>query len=294
MTDESISRVRSFNRIVTQTIGAMNEDYLGHHRPLGESRILFEIGESGATVSALRDRLDLDSGYLSRLLRSLERQRLIETRPDKADRRARAAALTRKGRRELLALNRDSDLLAKSILEPLNESQRIRLGEAMATVERLLTSAAVLIQEVPPDSADAEYCLSHYFAELGERFDAGFDPALSLSPTHEDFVPPDGSFLVMRLRGSPVACGGFKRDTPNAAYLKRMWVAPEARGLGLGRRMLTELECRARALGYREVRLETQKSLTEAQQLYRSSGYKEVPAFNAEPYAHHWFEKPLD
>jgi len=288
-----VEQVRSFNRTVTQTIGALHDDYLGRHRPLGESRLLFEIGVSGASASELRSRLDLDSGYLSRLLRSLEAQGLVTTRPNSVDKRVRRAELTSAGRSELQSLNRDSDHLAQSILEPLNEAQQSKLTDAMATVERLLTASAVRIDEVSPASRDAEFCLKHYFAELAERFDVGFDPERSLSPTHEEFAPPDGIFLVMRLHGSPVGCGGFKRDAPKTAYIKRMWVAPEGRGLGLGRRLLSALEDRARSLGYRKVHLETQKSLKEAQQLYRSSGFVEVPAFNDEPYAHHWFEKRL-
>jgi DNA-binding MarR family transcriptional regulator len=287
-----IDQIRSFNRTVTQTIGALQEDYLGHRRPLGESRLLFEIGEKGATISALRDRLDLDSGYVSRLLRSLEKQQLVTTEPSPDDGRVRIAKLTSAGAMEIDALNRDSDQLAKSILAPLNERQRGKLAAAIAEVERLLTASAVRIDPVAPNSHDAQHCLSRYFAELAERFDAGFDPAKSLSPTHEEFVPPGGAFLVMRLHGRPVACGGFKRDG-DAAYLKRMWVSPDARGLGLGRRLLQELQARARASGYRVARLETQRSLKEAQQLYRSTGYREVPPFNDEPYAHHWFEKAL-
>jgi ribosomal protein S18 acetylase RimI-like enzyme len=155
-------------------------------------------------------------------------------------------------------------------------------------------ASAVAVEEVAPASPDAEYCLSQYFAELTERFDSGFDPVRSLAPTLNGFEPPDGSFLIMRLNGKLVGCGGFKRDGADAAYLKRMWVAREARGLGLGRRLLAELEQRARALGYRKVRLETEKSLTEAQALYHSSGYAEVPRFNDELYADHWFEKLLD
>ena len=293
MSDALIERVRSFNRTVTQTIGALQQDYLGRQRPLGESRLLFEIGETGATASDLRARLELDSGYLSRLLRSLEQQQLVVTRPDPADRRVRRVELTTAGRNELRSLNRDSDRLAEGILAPLNGLQRTKLTSAMADVERLLTASAVRIEQVSPDSRDAEYCLQQYFAELGERFDVGFDPALSLSPTHEEFVPPNGTFLVMRLHGQPVGCGGFKHESQGAAYIKRMWVANEARGLGLGRRLLQELEQRARSLGYRKLRLETQKSLSEAQQLYRSSGFREVPPFNDEPYAHHWFEKTL-
>jgi ribosomal protein S18 acetylase RimI-like enzyme len=152
----------------------------------------------------------------------------------------------------------------------------------------------VEIEEVSPTSPDAEHCLSRYFTELRERFDSGFDAALSSAPTLDEFTPPHGSFLVMRLGGRPVGCGGFKREKSGAAYIKRMWIAADARGLGLGRRLLHALEQSARSLGYRTIRLETEKSLAEAQQLYRSAGFREVPRFNDELYAHHWFEKTLD
>ena len=159
------------------------------------------------------------------------------------------------------------------------------------TRSRLLP--AVEIVEVSPDSADAQYCLARYYAEIAERFDGGFDRDQSSAPTLDAFAAPDRHFVVMRLDGALVGCGGFKRDAPGVAYLKRMWVAPEARGLGLGKRLLEALEEKARALGYQKVRLETERSLTEAQRLYRSSGYVEVPPFNDELYAHHWFEKAL-
>ena len=155
------------------------------------------------------------------------------------------------------------------------------------------SASEVRIAEVAPDDREAEYCLSRYFAEISDRFEDGFDPARSLAPTLDGFAPPDGSFLLLRLHGKPVGCGGFKRDSEGAAYIKRMWVSPDARGLGLGRRLLGALEERARELGYRKLRLETEKSLSEAQQLDRSCGYREVPRFNDELYAHYWFEKDL-
>lgn len=289
-----IRQVRSFNRTFTQTTGVLHEDYLGRDRPLGESRLLFEIGEDGAKVSSLRDRLDLDSGYVSRLLRSLEKQELVTTETSREDRRVRVARLTPAGAAELDSLNNDSDRLAQSILDPLNDDQRNKLTAAMVEVERLLSASSVRAEEVAPDSHEAERCLSHYFVELAERFDTGFDPAQSLAPTLDGFAPPRGTFLVMRLHGELVGCGGFKRDAVGVAYIKRMWVSRDVRGLGLGRRLLQELETRAKNLGYRTIRLETQKSLKEAQHLYRSSGYRQVPRFNDELYAHHWFEKTID
>ena len=108
-----------------------------------------------------------------------------------------------------------------------------------------------------------------------------------------EMTPPAGLFLVASLYGEPVGCGALKFRGDGPADIKRMWVSPSVRGLGLGRRILAELEADARARGARLVRLETNRTLTEAIALYRTSGYREVPAFNAEPYAHHWFEKKL-
>jgi len=160
-------------------------------------------------------------------------------------------------------------------------------------VTRSSPAPAVEIVEVQPDSTDALHCLARYYAEIADRFDGGFDPILSSAPSLDEFAPPSGTFLVVSCNGAPVGCAGFKQDTPSAAYLKRMWIAPEARGLGLGKRLLEAVEEKARSLGYRTMRLETEQSLTEAQQLYRSSGYVEVAPFNDELYAHHWFEKTL-
>src|SRR5688500_4187078 len=157
---DAISKVRSFNRTVTQTIGALNDHYLGRDRPLGECRLIFEVGESGADVGELRARLDLDSGYASRLLRSLEQQGLVTTEPGSPDRRVRKATLTEAGLRELSELDRSSDDLAGSILGPLNDRQQRRLVDAMAEVERLLTAAAVKVHEVRPGSRDAQFCLT--------------------------------------------------------------------------------------------------------------------------------------
>lgn len=155
-------------------------------------------------------------------------------------------------------------------------------------------SEAAMIAPEAAVGADAQYCLGEYFRELQERFDGGFDPDLSLLPSLDEFSPPRGTFLLVRLNGQPVGCGGLKPISNEAAYLKRMWIDPRTRGLGLARRLLSALEDEARAMGYSIVRLETNKSLIEAQQLYRSAGYAEVAPFNDERYAHHWFEKRLD
>jgi DNA-binding MarR family transcriptional regulator/GNAT superfamily N-acetyltransferase len=285
--------VRRFNRTVTQRIGALEEGYLARGRPLGASRVLWEIGEDGADVRALRARLELDSGYLSRLLRRLEREGLVAVTPDARDGRVRTVQLTDAGRAERAVLDVRSDELARSLLEPLTEAQRSQLVDAMRLVERLLVSGAVELRVDDPVSPAAQYCVGSYFEELRSRFENGFDPALSVLPDIGELVEPAGLLLVARLHGEPVGCGGLRLFDGGVADVKRMWVAPSARGLGLGRRLLGELESHALERGVQLLRLETNRALAEAIALYRSAGYVEIDPFNDEPYAHHWFEKRL-
>src|SRR4029077_7874068 len=145
MSAEMISQVRRFNRIVTQRVGALNDRFLARDRSLGEARLLWEIGAEGRDVRSLRAQLELDSGYMSRLLRSLEGAGLVTVGPMKYDKRVRVARLTRAGRAERAVLDRRSDELAASLLGPLNAGQRARLVAGMAAVERLLTAAMVEI-----------------------------------------------------------------------------------------------------------------------------------------------------
>jgi GNAT superfamily N-acetyltransferase len=163
----------------------------------------------------------------------------------------------------------------------------------MAEVERLMRPSAIRIEIEAAGSADARWCLVHYFSELAARFEAGFDPARSISASAEELTPPAGVFVVARLGGRPVGCGALKRKDRRIGEIKRMWVSSDTRGLGIGRRILEALEARARTFGLRTLRLETNHTLEEAQALYRGCGYVEVAPFNDEPYAHHWFEKQL-
>lgn len=288
-----IEQVRRFNRTVTERVGVLHDRYLGRDRPVGEARLLWEIGEQPQEVRRLRDRLGLDSGYISRLLHTLEAAGLVAVETQPQDRRVRTVRLTEAGRAERAILDTRSDELAGSLLAPLNGKQRARLVAAMAEVDRLLTAATVVLDEVDPDHPDAVSCLRAYFAELHERFDSGFDPARSLLPNAGDLRPPRGLFLVARLHGEPVGCAGLKLPADAPAEIKRMWVAPHARGLGLGRRFLAELEERAVRHGRGLLRLDTNRTLISAISLYRSAGFEEVAAFNDEPYAHHWFEKRI-
>lgn len=279
--------------MVTQRAGALDDHFLGRDRPLGESRVLWEVGRGGAELRDLRARLGLDSGYLSRLVQSLASAGLVTLRAGPEDERVRRAELTAAGLAEVAEMDRRSDDVARAILAPLADSQRARLVAAMAEVHRLLQAAGARIERVDPAGREARWCVAQYFAELAARFDGGFDPGKSLPNDDAEMRPPRGAFLLASVDGEPVACGAVKRIVPGVGYLKRMWVAESVRGLGFGRRMLGALEAQARDLGFTALRLETNRALTEAIRLYEASGYAEVPPFNDEPYAHHWFEKHL-
>jgi DNA-binding MarR family transcriptional regulator len=289
---DAVARIRRFNRTVTQRVGALDADFLGRKRSLGASRLLFEVGAGDVELRRLRARLGLDSGYTSRLLRGLEREGLVRTTRAPSDGRTRILSVTPAGRREVARLDRRSDAVAHEILAPLGASEHAALLDAMATVEKLLLRNAIRVDVESPDTPDAKRCLARYFDELADRFDAGFDPARGISASAAELTPPAGYFVIARLRGDAVGCGALKRHRA-FGEVKRMWVDPSTRGLGIGRHLLARLEQLARAAKLPKLRLETNRSLSEAQALYRSYGYREVPAFNDEPYAHHWFEKRL-
>ncbi len=269
--------------MLTRRVGALDDSYLRRGRPLGEARVVHETGPRGADARDVRARLGLDSGYFSRLLRSLEAQGLITVGRQRDDARRRRISLTRKGRAEFAAYERLSDRLAELFLAPLDPARRERLVAAMGEIERLLRSAAVTVGVQPPGSADARACLDAYFRELAERFESGYDPAKGNSATDAEMTPPAGYFVVARIDGEPVGCGALKRGDPSIGEIRRMWTAPAARGLGVAGRVLAALESIARETGLSTLRLETNRTLTEAQALYRRAGYREVARFNDEP-----------
>jgi DNA-binding MarR family transcriptional regulator/GNAT superfamily N-acetyltransferase len=289
-----LAEVRRFSRTVTQRVGALNDHFVSRDRPLAVSRLLWEIGTEGGEVVMLRSRLDVDSGQMSRMLRALETDELIRVTPSDVDRRVRVARLTDKGLAERVLLDERSDELAASILEPLSRAQQDELVAAMRTVERLITTSLVELHQVDPDIPDAQRCLRAYVAELNRRSpQRGFDPSKGATAKPHEVRPPNGAFVIAYLRGEAIGCGAVKHHPRNVTDIKRMWLAESARGLGLGRRLLEHLEQLAREHGSHEAHIETSDVLPEAIALYRSTGYREVPPFNDEPFADRWFAKPL-
>ena len=289
---DPVAVVRRFNRSYTQRIGVLEDSFLGMGMPLGPSRLLFEIGVAPATAQALRARLGLDSGYLSRLLRRLERDGLVEVAPDPGDRRRRLVTLTGAGRDRWAELERRSDDQARLLVDPLTPRQRDRLARALAEADLLVRAATVTFEPADPAAPVGRDVVGRYFAEIGRRF--GFEPAAG--ERDEDaaaLAPPAGLFVVADSDGEPVACGGLKTIAPGIGELKRMWVHEDWRGAGLGSRLLRHLEDQSRALGHATLRLDTNAALTEAISMYDRSGYRRVARYNDNPWATHFFEKSL-
>ena len=164
----------------------------------------------------------------------------------------------------------------------------------MVDVESHRLASQMRIEITDPRDADARYCLQAYFEELARRFEAGFDPGRSISASDEEMSLPSGLLLLAHFHGIVAGCGALKfHSDTQIAELKRMWVAPEVRGLGVGRRLLERLAAEAVSRGMLTLRLETNGALFEARHLYETAGFVEVAPFNAEPYAHHWFQKDL-
>ena len=288
---DPVARIRRFNRAVTSEVGALDTSFLGRGRPLGAARVLNAIGHGRSDVAEIRDYLGLDSGLMSRLLRSLEEEGLVETTPHQDDARRRVARLTRNGRREFDAYEAISNAQAEGFLTRCAKADA--LLAAMDLIGSVLGRSRIELNEVNPREPAARWCLAEYYGELARRFERGFDVSLSRDPDAKDMTRPRGTFIVAMSDGLPLGCVGLKGTDHGYAEIKRLWVAPSARGLGLGRRLMDAAESAARELSIGVLRLDTNSALPEAGQLYRTTGWSEIPRFNDDPYPDLFFEKRL-
>ncbi|MCB1378313.1 MAG: GNAT family N-acetyltransferase [Alphaproteobacteria bacterium] len=152
------------------------------------------------------------------------------------------------------------------------------------------TQNGVALEPQDPASPVARWCLAQYYGELDRRFGGGFDPGDAAYAGDADRLV---HFVIALRDNLPVGCGSPVWNSCEAGEIKRMWVAPEARGAGLAKRILRHLEDVARDVGLAALRLDTNKALAEAQALYRQAGYAEIARYSDNPYAHHWFGKTL-
>lgn len=287
-----IARLRRFNRAVTREVGALDHSYLGRGRPLGAARVLQLVTEAGTDVAQIRDRLALDSGLLSRLLRSLEDEGLIETTISPADRRHRIARLTPKGASENAAYRDIGHQAAKATLTRAGRHGPDLLA-AMDLIATQLLQDQTEISDTDPDTPEALACLAAYYRLLSATIPDLPAEKLPLPlPDAALYRPPQGAFLIALSDGLPIGCVSLRPLEGPVAEVKRLWVHPDARGQGLARRLMTTLEARARALGYQRLKLDSNSALTDAITLYRRMGWTDCAPYTTFP-ADVWMEKPL-
>ena len=288
---DAVSRFRRFARAVTMEVGALDTSFLGRGRPLGVARVLNAIGTGRTDVAEIRGYLGLDSGLMSRMLRSLEEEGLVRTSSHPDDARRRVAVLTRAGEREFGAYEALSNARASALLERSPRSDE--LVAAMDMVASALGRDRIAIEEADPRDDAARYCLGEYYSELGRRFETGFDVSRSRDPDAADMVRSRGAFLLAMSDGLPIGCVGLKGSGGELAEVKRLWICPTARGFGIAKRLMHAIETVARELSVKTLRLDTNSALPEALKLYRTSGWVEIDRFNEDPYPDHFFEKHL-
>lgn len=292
MQTDPIALIRRFNRVVTREVGALDTSYLGRGRPLGAARVLQLMEADGTDIAEIRHRLGLDSGLLSRLLRSLESEGLAELTTDPADRRRRIARLTAKGREEMQAYEALGHKRASGTLARAGKRQQ-ELIEAMNLIATILLQDQVDIRDADANDPAALACLAAYYQILHDQIPGVTTQMLTLPLADpEKYRPPHGAFLIAWSDDLPIGCVSVRPLAPTVGEVKRLWVDPAARGQGLARRLMTAIEDRARALGMTRLRLDTNSALHEAVTLYRATGWTDIDPYTTFP-ADCWFGKDL-
>ncbi len=289
---DAIARLRRFNRVVTREIGALDTSYLGRGRPLGAARVLQLVKAGGTDVAELRRRLDLDTGLLSRLLRGLEREGLVEVAADPADRRRRIARLTPAGEAEWQVYDQLGHAKAQAVFARAGSRQQAVI-DAMDLIATVMLKDQVEIRDADPDDDAALHCVAAYYRLLQDTVPGFASGMLPLPlPDAARYRAPAGACLVAWSEDLPIGVVSLRRLDTATAEVKRLWIDPLARGQGLGRRLMRAIEARARDLGYSHARLDSNTALAEAIALYRSDGWTECPPYTGAP-ANIWMAKRL-
>ena len=278
--ENRILAVRAFNRFYTRQLGFLGQKLLESPFSLSEARVLYELAHrDGAAAKEIGIELDLDPGYLSRIVQKFADDGLIARKPLPADRRQYQLGLTAKGRQAFARLDRSSHDDVSRMLRPLPEADRRHLTAAMATIERLLGSAAApevaALRE--PQPGDMGWVVqSHgarYASEYG--FDSSFEALVAdiAAKFLNSFDASRERCWIAEIGGAAVGSVFLVRHDDEVAKLRLLLVEPIGRGQGLGRRLVAECIAFARACGYRKITLWTQSILTAARKIYQDAGF---------------------
>jgi DNA-binding MarR family transcriptional regulator/N-acetylglutamate synthase-like GNAT family acetyltransferase len=283
-----VDTIRRFNRFYTRRIGVLRDGLLSSPFTLAQARVLYELAQrERPSASEIARELDLDAGYLSRLLRALMRRGLVSRAPSPTDRRRGLLALTARGRAAFRRLDRRSASDIATMLEPLAADDRQRLADAMASIERLLAPDGPAGER--PAAAGPIVLRTHRPGDLGwvvHRHAALYAQEYGWDGSFEAMVAEIVARFIRRFDPARERCWIAERDgrilgsvtlvrmTDATAQLRLLYVEPQARGAGLGRLLVDECERFARQAGYRRIRLWTNSVLLAARAIYEGTGYR--------------------
>ncbi len=282
---QHVDAVRRFTRFYTKTLGVLHEGLLGSPFSLAESRVLYEIAHGEPTTAgALARELNLDQGYLSRILKGFDGRGLIARTPCETDGRQSVISLTEEGRGAFAAVNERSAKEVAAMLEPLPENDRTRLVEAMGVIETLLGERGDARQAPyilrPHEPGDIGWVVSRHGSLYAREY--GWDDSFEAMVAEiaggflKTFDPAWERCWIAEKDGENVGCVFVVRQSEEVAKLRMLLVDPKARGLGIGRRLVEECIRFARARGYRRMTLWTNDILSAARELYRQAGFRLV------------------
>jgi DNA-binding MarR family transcriptional regulator/GNAT superfamily N-acetyltransferase len=290
-----VAAVRAFNRFYTNLIGLLREGLLHTPHSLTEARVIFELGQRDATELAdLRRALDIDAGYLSRIIAGLDAQGLLTRERSSADRRRQVIALTKRGREAFRTLDARSAEEVGALLSGLGEEEQRRLLGAMGAIQQLLGETAPPRPFVlrPPASGDYGWIVQRHGAVYADEY--GWDEEFEalVAQIVADFAaghdPKREDAWIAELDGEPAGCVLCTKRDETVAQLRLLLVEPRARGMGIGSRLVEECIRFGRRAGYEELMLWTNHPLEDARRIYERAGFE---LRDEEP--HHSFGKDL-
>jgi len=280
-TPDPVAAVRRFNRFYTQTIGVLDKGYLGTDYTVAEGRVLYEIARAdGVTAKAVSEIVGLDAGYLSRIVARLERDGVVARERSACDGRSAVLRLTAHGADVFGPFDRRAAAVVEDLLAPLSATERPRLVAAMRTVEDLLggDKAAGAITFRPHRQGDMGWVIERNVEVYGGEY--GWGPSIEWMTARicadflERFDPACERCWIAEREGERLGCVFLVKDEqPCAARLRLLLLTPQARGAGLGRRLVETSVAFAREAGYREVVLWTHQVLTAARKIYAATGF---------------------
>jgi DNA-binding MarR family transcriptional regulator/GNAT superfamily N-acetyltransferase len=288
MLDARVDAVRHFNRFYTRKIGVLQQGLLQSRFSLTEVRVLYELAHRRKpTASDLRRELALDGGYLSRMLRSFERRGLVRRKASQADARENLLELTPRGRKSFAVLNARAQDEVRAMLRNLSPTNQTRLVQAMQTVEGVLapgtngnSSRQPAYTLRPPRPGDMGWVVHRHGALYAQeyRYDERFEALVAEIVAHfvQHFDRKRERCWIAEMKGEIVGSVFLVKKSDSVSKLRLLFVEPQARGLGIGRRLVDECVRFARQADYKKMTLWTQSELHVARHLYKQAGFRVV------------------